>query len=116
MKYRIYSAAGMDMGIYHAEDRYGALDAFARDAGYKDAAHARQEAGKFTGRILPLTYVVRATLEGVGNSFHFNKLEEAVKEVVRMDGYGYQNVTVHRADGYVMDENGDFSPEGKAWT
>lgn len=38
--YRIESEAGVDMGIYQGETEQEALDAMARDAGYKSVADA----------------------------------------------------------------------------
>lgn len=40
-KYRITNTiGGVELGIFDAEDEQGALDAMARDAGYKDHADA----------------------------------------------------------------------------
>lgn len=49
--YRITSSAGLNMGTFAATSEQAALDAMARDAGYRDAAHAAEVAGPFDGTI-----------------------------------------------------------------
>ena len=49
--YKITSSAGVDMGTYDADSAGGALDAMARDAGYRDQAHAAEEVGLFDGTV-----------------------------------------------------------------
>jgi hypothetical protein len=50
-KYQITSSAGQDMGVYEADSEQGALDAMARDAGYRDQAEAAEVAGAFDGTV-----------------------------------------------------------------
>jgi len=49
--FQIISAQGVDMGVYEAADAAGALDAMARDAGYKSQADAAEVAGPFDGTV-----------------------------------------------------------------
>jgi hypothetical protein len=51
MAYQITSSAGVDMGTYEADTAEGALDAMARDAGYRDQVHAAEVAGPFDGTV-----------------------------------------------------------------
>lgn len=53
--YQITSSAGVDMGIYEGETPADALDAMARDAGYKSQADAAAVAGPFTGTVVEVT-------------------------------------------------------------
>jgi len=44
--YQIVSRVSSEsLGVYEGEDKAGALDAMARDAGYRDYAHCREETG-----------------------------------------------------------------------
>ncbi len=49
--YQITSAQGQDMGQYEAASPAAALDAMARDAGYRDATDAAEQVGTFEGTI-----------------------------------------------------------------
>lgn len=49
--WQITSSAGVDMGIYEAETAADALDAMARDAGYKSQADAAEQVGAFDGTV-----------------------------------------------------------------
>jgi len=53
-RYQITSSAGVDMGTHEADSTEGALDAMARDAGYRDLADAAEVAGPFTGTVVEL--------------------------------------------------------------
>lgn len=50
-KWRIVSEAAVEMGIFDGETPDEALDAMARDAGYKDQAEAEALVGPFTGLV-----------------------------------------------------------------
>lgn len=56
-KWRIISEAAVDMGIFDGETADEALDAMARDSGYKDQAHAESVVGPFTGRVVQVEEV-----------------------------------------------------------
>lgn len=58
--YKITSSAGVDMGVYAGSTPTEALDAMARDAGYRDQAAAAEVAGAFEGTVVE-GGVVRAT-------------------------------------------------------
>jgi hypothetical protein len=49
--YQIISSAGVDMGTYKGATEAEALDAMARDAGYRDSAEAAEVAGPFDGTV-----------------------------------------------------------------
>lgn len=49
--YQITSSAGVDMGIYEGSTPAEALDAMARDAGYRDQADAAEQVGAFAGTV-----------------------------------------------------------------
>ena len=49
--YQIISSAGVDMGTFEGETEAEALDAMARDAGYRDSAEAAEVAGPFEGTV-----------------------------------------------------------------
>src|SRR5690606_15602808 len=50
-KFQIVSSEGVNLGIYEAKTAEEALDAMARDACYRDAAHAAEVAGAFEGTV-----------------------------------------------------------------
>jgi hypothetical protein len=50
--FQIISSAGVDMGIYEGTSPDDALDAMARDAGYRDAADAAEVVGPFEGTVV----------------------------------------------------------------
>jgi hypothetical protein len=50
-RFRIVSNAGVDLGTYKANNVAGALDAMARQAGYRDADDAAEQCGAFEGQI-----------------------------------------------------------------
>ena len=52
--YHIINSEGVEMGIYQGETKADALDAMARDAGYKDQAEATTVAGDFDGTVYEL--------------------------------------------------------------
>lgn len=52
--YRLISSAGLDMGVFEGETEAEALDAMARDAGYRDQAEASEVAGPWDGRVIPV--------------------------------------------------------------
>lgn len=54
-RYQITSSAGVDMGVYEADSPEDALDAMARNAGYRDQADAAAVAGPFTGTVVEVT-------------------------------------------------------------
>jgi hypothetical protein len=49
--YRIISSAGVNMGTFEGATEAEALDAMARDAGYRDSAEAAEVAGPFEGTV-----------------------------------------------------------------
>lgn len=49
--FRIVSSAGVDLGTYPGETEADALDAMARDAGYRDQAHAERVTCAFGGDV-----------------------------------------------------------------
>jgi hypothetical protein len=49
--YKIISSAGVDMGTYEGATEAEALDAMARDAGYRDQAEATDVVGPFEGTV-----------------------------------------------------------------
>jgi hypothetical protein len=49
--YQIISSAGVDMGTFEGETEAEALDALARDAGYRDHEEATEVAGPFDGTV-----------------------------------------------------------------
>lgn len=59
-KYQITSSAGIRYGIYEGETEAEALDALARDAGYRDQAHAVEVSGhRFDGTVTPVEITTR---------------------------------------------------------
>lgn len=49
--FQIVSSAGVEMGTYEADTASEALDAMARDAGYRDQADAASQVGAFDGTV-----------------------------------------------------------------
>jgi hypothetical protein len=49
--YQIISSAGVDMGTFEGATEAEALDAMARDAGYRDQDEAAEVAGPFDGTV-----------------------------------------------------------------
>jgi hypothetical protein len=49
--YKIISSAGVNMGTFEGATEAEALDAMARDAGYRDSAEAAEVAGPFEGTV-----------------------------------------------------------------
>ncbi len=65
--YRIVSSAGQDMGTYTAADPLAALDAMARDAGYKSQADAEAQGVPFEGEVFEVPTQYRVIVGERGN-------------------------------------------------
>lgn len=105
--FQIISSAGVDMGQYKGANAAEALDAMARDAGYRDQADAAETAGAFEGSVTEMADEVEIrTLNPdhvAGATFGWHPTSEDDRVVVLSEGSLPVRVSVTLAEGESMD-------------
>lgn len=86
--YRITSSQGVDMGTYEGETAADALDAMARNAGYRDQAHAAEVAGAFEGSAVELDREAVLGMLRDGGSGLYDDLGLTAGAVALCDAFG----------------------------
>lgn len=114
-KYSIINrVSGADLGTYEAESREAALDAMARDAGYRDHAHACEVTGE-DGSDLAVTEIERRVTLTETETADWES-DESLRRTVRSraqemaDRLG-RHVEIYSHDGVTLDA---LDPQGEA--